>query len=470
MFVGLIKKLIKITILNQASTRYNFIRFWNNHWSLYKNFNYIFFSFTEKVFNRYLRFFFRLVKFFKASLIFSNIKILRTILVYHIYLFFYDSAFYDFKRTYALDKKKFYWKKYFLIDLKTGLIHYYNKNFFLNYNFIIASFFSSFFSKDRKNPFFFDLTMQMKKKKILKTLYKIIFFCMIFIFNETAKKEFFQNRQKSERFSYQRLTKNYILKHLQLFNIRKRIYSVIYRFPRMSSKEQKLIKFLIYKQPVALSTKNLNLISYATFLSNIFVRFNYLKTAINLKLVNLRKYIRPINLFCHLIAQRICLLGRPRDRRNKLTTAFFMPVFNYIQKDRTVAGFRLLVSGRINRRGRAMWKRFNFKRIPRGIFSLGVDFLSQQIKTVNGILTIKVFLFRPLIKFLTEVCHKDFILFSPHFFINRNFFSFKLSNLKFIFLKNLLRNKLIVKQRLNIKRRTRKMIKQLIRRNQFAIL
>jgi hypothetical protein len=147
-----------------------------------------------------------------------------------------------------------------------------------------------------------------------------------------------------------------------------------------------------------------------------------------------------------------------------------MPIFNYIQKDRTIAGFRLLIAGRINRRGRAMWKRFNFKRIPRGIFSLGVDFISQQIKTINGVLTIKVFLFRPLVKFLTEVCYKDFVLFSPHLFINRNLFSFRLTNLKFIFLKDFLRNKFIIKQRLNIKRRTRKMVKHLIRRNQFAIL
>src|ERR1700743_2945914 len=108
-----------MTILSQASTRFNFIRFWNNNWMVYKVFNYFFFSFIERIFARYLKLIFRLIKFFKAALIYSNMKILRTSSIFYIVIYLYDNLLLNIKKSFfnlRLKKKK----NSFLIDTLTG--------------------------------------------------------------------------------------------------------------------------------------------------------------------------------------------------------------------------------------------------------------------------------------------------------------------------------------------------------------
>jgi hypothetical protein len=445
--------------------RLNFNRFWNNHWTLYKNFNFIKFNFYEKFFNKFLQLFFRTNKFLKISFIFSNFKLLRSLNNLHIFIFFYESNLINFKE-FSLNNKsqqqrnKWLQIKKIFFDTKLGLIKSFSKTSFNLLNLLNLFFFNYFMKFSKIFILFF-----IKHKKFFN---KTLLFFILFLCN----KSFNVNNFNEKRLNL--LNFNNLQNYYKLFTIRKLIYNVIFKLDqKLLDKEKKtrlIFKILMKKIPNEFNSLcNLSLISLNFAINYSFTQF--FNNKFYLKFINIPLKKAPISLFANLIAHRICLYGRPQNRYNKLTTSFFLPIFKVLINDETINGFKIILSGRINRRGRALWKKYNFKRIPKGSFYTKVEFIQQKIQTQNGILNLKIFLFRNSI-FSNEISYLNYLLFNSTFLINNLFFSkysFKLNN--FLFNSNLFFfNKKENENNLHYKKRLKKLKRQYKKRSGFALL
>jgi hypothetical protein len=211
----------------------------------------------------------------------------------------------------------------------------------------------------------------------------------------------------------------------------------------------------------------LNFKNFIFLFHNIFK--NFFKNDCNIRFVKVIPGKTTANFFCNLLCNKIIKYGRPDSRRNKLNKKFFISFLNNIRKDRTISGFKIFIAGRINRRGRAMWQQYNFGKIPKGTFKLGLDFARQSIKTVNGILTLKMFLFRYK---NNEIKYSDYLLLKP-FLLGKEYLMTKTitSFSNFLSLNSL--NDLIVKKitkKMNEQRKLKKLRKSSIIKERFFVL
>jgi len=92
-------------------------------------------------------------------------------------------------------------------------------------------------------------------------------------------------------------------------------------------------------------------------------------------------------------AHSIKLKGRPTNRRNRVNIKLFRFILSYVRTIPGAKGIRILVSGRINRRGRAMWKWFGHGPMPWNDTGALIDTGIACLRTKNGVITVKVGLF-----------------------------------------------------------------------------
>lgn len=409
-------------------SRYRFIRFWNNSWNLYKHFNYSSFVFLDKIFNVFLNSFFYSTKIIKNYITFGDIKILRTLSCVHIYIFFHD-IFYK-RLVKQKTKKKIKQKKENNIITFPTLL----KVFFhiLFYNFSCFELFESFLRVNDKNynfhlsSFFFLNFLLVKKVNniILLNYEKLI---------KSKLSSFFMYRESPIGFT-----------------------------PTFRSFYVELEKVSLSRVPYDLKKKlRFNLKSFLYFTSKVSEKF--FKTACNVRFTKISNRTTSALFYCNLLLYKILKLGRPSNRRNKLTKRFFMSFLNRARRNKLINGLKIHLAGRINRRGRAMWKQYFFGKSPKGSFNLAVDFAKKSIKTVNGILTIKILLFRN-----KQFNYKfsDFNLLNSNSLIKESLYS-KFSN---EILKKISLNKTKSKRMINEKRRLKKLKKSSISSEKFYLI
>jgi hypothetical protein len=433
-----------LALLAPIKKRVRFIRFWENHWNIYKKFNYILLSTSDFNVGRYISLFFNAMPISKSNLLLSHFTFIRSYNSVLIYVFLHDPAkellsasMVNLRKkgkkedSFSLSKilSKLYWKKLFLKVTFVTLFFCYLIRISLNvvkkiYEFIIS------------HPSFINI---------------ILYFCFSWL--HFSNKVFNPSPSSLITFNNQL---NY--KAFRFFSIRSEIYKNRY--------------FLIFKEKEAFlevlqRPHGTNLLKYGISLFNIYSLFiKQLKFFVKfstLRFVYVRNSTITASLLCFLVAQKIRLFARPTSRKSKLNSLLFRSIFRLISNDKTVLGFKILLTGRINRRGRAMWRTFLYKRVPVNIFHIPVDFCSLSLKTANGILTIKTFLFRYSNKQNT-LKYFDFVSLPFFLFKRKEFFVSRLHLMKEEIEEHFLDNKA------SVKRKIKKLKRGLLKRTGYSLV